>query len=321
MSRFFVFLHDLDSLVLLALLPFSCLPIFSMSNSVVVRGVGSRPSASCDMLVGRFCLATHSSPVATGTGVLWVSCWDPQVCSHIQGDVTAERQPAAVLLLSLSWLSSGHVALYATCGLCCNVGDGVQLCVSSNTKDTFFDYCQHSMLQASPTPSSSQNCCSSCFQNQLDTSILFSLILFLPHLARVQNLTLFNSSFKVLKTSCVLLPPCSAILDAAPSRQHTLGRKLLDTTEKPLTLLPAILLLRSKTDHIEPRKKNVIVSNDSDVPSSNLSHFSIAKNPQRTLSTHCGQSKYVTRCQRTSNDSSWNAFAETITSETASYPS
>ena len=43
--------------------------------------------------------AIHSLTVATGTGAPWVSCREPPVCSEIQGDVTAERQPAPVLLL------------------------------------------------------------------------------------------------------------------------------------------------------------------------------------------------------------------------------
>ena len=41
-----------------------------------------------------------------GTGVPWVSCWDPPLCGHILGDVLAERQLvcAAVLFSVVLWL-------------------------------------------------------------------------------------------------------------------------------------------------------------------------------------------------------------------------
>ena len=71
----------------------------TMLKSVVVGRVSSRSCASCDLLIGRFCGAIHSLSVARGTGAPWVSCREPPMCKYIQGDVTAERQPAAVLLL------------------------------------------------------------------------------------------------------------------------------------------------------------------------------------------------------------------------------
>ena len=85
----------------------------------------SRDLASYDLLIGRCCGDTHRLPVATGTRVLWVSCRDAPVCRHIQGEVTAGRQPAAVLLCLLCLGRRVVLVLWhATCGVGCNVGGG-----------------------------------------------------------------------------------------------------------------------------------------------------------------------------------------------------
>ena len=94
-----------------------------MLKSVVVRGVSSRPCAPCDLLIGRFCGAIHSLSVAGGTRKCpWL---EPLVWNYIQGDVTAERQPAAVLLLCVCLGCRALVQCNATCDSVATCGDGV----------------------------------------------------------------------------------------------------------------------------------------------------------------------------------------------------